>query len=86
MLSVLGRARNRDADCLESIQSRELRIGLTLEDRAKEQDLFSLEKTEENMFFKNMEGSYRKDAYHLFRISMADRISSARKIQTVQGG
>lgn len=53
-----------------------MRINLTLEDRPKEWELFSLEKTEENMFFKNVKGSYRKETRNLFCISMADRITN----------
>ena len=49
---------------------------MILEDRLKEWELFSLEKTEENVFFKNVKGSYRKETRNLFYISVADRITN----------
>lgn len=47
---------------------------MILEDRPEEWELFSLEMTEENVFLKNVKGSYRKETCNLFCISVEDRI------------
>lgn len=51
-----------------------MRINLTLKDRPEDWELFSLEMTEENVFFKNAKGSYRKETCNLFCVSVEDRL------------
>lgn len=55
-----------------------MRIKLIVKDRPKEWELFSLEKTEENIFLKDVKGCYRKAAHNVFCISLADRITNNR--------